>query len=174
MTLAFFYLLVFLLGFTLALVTGLVRRILHPSQLCDGIVLPSAEHWASLRTPRADVIVSFFTMFGLVSLILHGTTEMSPAREILVAAAVGTVGALALRAWLCKACDPRRGLQCEGATAVVVRRIPEGGFGQIEVDVGGCRVKLAARSHDGSAVENGVPVKILDRHESVVIVEVCP
>ncbi|GEM_PF-3531152 len=173
MTLAFFYLLVFLLGFTLALVTGLVRRILHPSQLCDGIVLPTAEHWAGLQTPRADVIISFFTMFGLTSLVLHGTTDLAPRREILVAAAVGVVGALILRAWLCRACDPQRGLRCQGATAIVVRRIPERGFGQIEVDVGGCHVKLAAKSHDGSAVENGAPVKILDRHESVVIVEVC-
>ena len=173
MTLAFFYLLVFLLGFTLALVTGLVRRILHPTQLCDGIVIPTAEHWASLQTPRADMIISFFTMFGFTSLVLHGTTELAPRREILVAAAVGAVGALILRAWLCKACDPQRGLRCQGANAVVVRRIPEGGFGQIEVDVGGCRVKLAARSQGGTAIEEGATVTILDRHESVVIVEVC-
>ena len=172
MTLAFFYLLIFLLGFTLALVTGLVRRILHPSQLCDGIVLPTAEHWASLQTPRADAIISFFTMFGLTSLVLHGTTELAPRREILLAAAVGAVGALVLRAWLCKACDPQRGLECTGATAIVVRRIPEGGFGQIEVDVGGCKVRLAARSREGAAIENGAAVEILDRHESVVIVEV--
>jgi len=170
-TWSFLYLAIFLVGFTLALVSGLVRRLLHPSALCDGIVVPSHEHWAGLHTPKLDLFVSFLTVFGLVTLALQGFTHMEPEREILIGALVGCVGACVLRLWLCRTCDPSRGLQCQGADARVVRAIPPNGFGQVAVDVGGCQVKLAARTTINVPIAEGVLVRILDRQESVVIVE---
>ncbi|HHQ47721.1 MAG TPA: hypothetical protein ENK19_02425 [Acidobacteria bacterium] len=172
MTLPFVFLAIFLVGFVIAVVGGLVRRILNPASLCDGVVVPAHEHWAGMKTPRSDFFVSFITVFGLVALILDGTTPTPPLRTVLVAAAVGLLGSIVLRAWMCRACDPQRGLKCCGAEATVIKAIPEGGFGQVEVDVGGCTVKLAARTISSESIPAGTPVTIVSRHESVVIVEV--
>ncbi len=170
-TWSFLYLMIFLLGFTLALVSGLARRLLHPSELARNVTVPSPEHWADLHTPRTDLITSFLTVFGLVTLVLQGMTSMGPRREVLIGGAVGCVGALVLRLWLCRTCDPASGLRCQGADARVVRTIPAHGFGQVEVNVAGCMVKLAARTTLDSPISEGALVRILDRQESVVIVE---
>jgi hypothetical protein len=57
-------LLIFLGGFTLSLVTGFARRLLHPTELCDNVVVPSHEHLHGLRFPAADILASFLTVFG--------------------------------------------------------------------------------------------------------------
>ncbi|NOZ94252.1 MAG: hypothetical protein GXP47_05870 [Acidobacteria bacterium] len=172
MTVTFAFLAVFLLGFVLAVVSGLIRRLLNPSALCDGVIVPAHEHWAGMKTPRTDFLISFITVFGLVGLILDGTTPMSSRRVLLVAAGVGLVGSLVLRAWICRACDPQHRLRCCGSEATVVKAIPPGGFGQVKLDVGGCAVKLAARTVSGESIPLGTRVKVVSRHESVLIVEV--
>ncbi len=170
MTFGFFYLAAFLLGFTLALVGGLVRRILHPSELCAEVVVPSHEHWASLHTPRSDLAVSFLMFFGLAAFLLHGFTHMTTRQELLAGAGIGLIGALVLRLWSRTVCDPTHRTLQEGEDAVVVRSIPEVGYGQIEVGVSGSRVRLAARSGSGSGIATGTPVRVLDLRESVVVV----
>lgn len=170
MTWSFLYLVVFLAGFTLALVGGLARRILHPSELCDHVVVPSHEHWASLRAPRADFIVSLLTGFGLAALLLHGLTTLDPLHEMLISLAVGIVLAVAIRRWLCRGVVPADPASCVEGEAVVVRRIPAEGFGQVEVEVCGCPVKLAARSASGRVIEEGTRVRVVDRNESVLVV----
>ncbi len=170
MTWAFGYLMIFFIGFVLAMVSGLVRRLLHPSELCDGVVVPSHEHWLSFHTPRTDLVVSFLTIFGLTTLVLQGLTTLSHRREILIGTLAGLAGTLVLRSWLCKTCDPSRGLKCCGSDAKVVKPIPPNGFGQVEVKVGTCFVKLAARSQIPEPIDEGTIVTILQRDESVVIV----
>ncbi len=172
MTWAFAYLCVFLLGFTLALVTGLARRVIHPSVLCDGVVVPSHEHWAAFRTPKTDLVVSFITVFGVTTFLLHGFGAFDPHHEIAVGLVAGLAGTFFVRVWLCHATDPTSVVSCEGASATVVRDIPANGYGQVEVSVGSCRVKLAARSTNSAAIPHGTPVTVLDRQESVVVVSV--
>lgn len=173
MTLGFVYLAVFLLGFTLALVGGLARRVLHPTELCSEVVVPSHEHWLSLQGPLADLAVSFLTLFGFATFLLHGFARLPAPREVLVGAGVGLVGALVLRRWLRTAYDPtRRGLGGE-FEATVVRTIPEIGYGQVELEVGGSKVRLAARSGCGAEIARGTRVRALDRQESVVVVVPC-
>ncbi len=169
-TLAFFYLLSFLAGFTLAVVGGLIRRILHPVELCDHVTLPSHEHWASLKTPHADFVVSFLAGFGLTALILHGVLDLDPLHEMAIAVVVGAVLSLGIRSWLCRAAKPTDPGCCLDGRALVTRRIPENGFGQVEVDACGCTVKLAARSASGRAIEAGQKVRVVDRNESVLVV----
>ena len=66
----FLNLLLFLRGFTLVLVSGLFRRILHPSELCgDAMLPPSQEHWQPAHAPRADLLIVFITVFGLATLV---------------------------------------------------------------------------------------------------------
>ena len=172
MTWTFAYLCVFLLGFTLAMVTGLARRVIHPSILCDGVTAPSPEHWTTLQMPKTDLVISFITVFGLATFFLHGFGTFGPHREIALGLLAGLLGCFFVRVWLCRAADPTAVVSCEGSTATVVRDIPAHGYGQVEVSVGSCRVKLAARSNDDAAIPNGTPVTVLDRQESVVVVSV--
>jgi len=169
-TIGFLYLAIFLLGFTLALVSGLVRRILHPSELCDRVVVPSHEHWASLKTPRSDAFVSFILLFGLTTFLAHGFDSLMVSREVFLGLVVGLAGTIVLRVWLRTACDPTRSDVGEGTDAQVVRDIPPAGFGQVAVDLVGTRCTLAARSGTEETIPAGTPVRILDRQESVVIV----
>lgn len=169
-TWGFLYLFIFLVGFTLALVTGLVRRILHPSELCDHVVVPSHEHWRSHHSPWSDLAISSATFFGLATLLVHGLTSLDPVREIAVGVAAGLIGAIVIRFWLGRIHDPIHRVEQHPESAKVVRGIPANGFGQIEVSVGGSLLKLAAKSSTGVSIEPGTVVDILDRQESVVVV----
>lgn len=170
MTLGFLYLLVFLLGFTLLLVGGLGRRILHPTELCDRVVVPSHQHWSKLRSSLTDLLVGFITMLGLISFLLHGFWNLDPARELTLSAGGAVIGAFLLKIWLCRGLvSPSSQVASEGQ-ARVVREIPPKGFGQVEVELEGHQIKLAARSQDEAPIPAGTRVQIMDRHESVVIV----
>ncbi len=170
-TWGFGYLLIFLGGFTLAMVTGFARRLLHPCELCDHVVLPSHEHLHGLRFPAADLLASFLTLFGLASLLVHGLTSFAPIHEIAVGAVAGVVGIFALRFWLSRVCDPSEQLANDLQKVRVVREIPANGYGQVEVSVEGAQLKLAARSEEDHPIPEGTLVEILDRRESVVIVK---
>jgi len=169
-TLGFIYLILFLGGFLLALVTGLVRRLLHPTALFEDVVAPSHEHWRAQRAPVTDLLVSFVTVFGLVTLAVHGVATLGPWREIAIGVVAGLLGALALRAALGRGPGSDRAENDGHPHAEVVREIPSLGFGQIEVSVGGRTVKLAARGDTGEPIPVGTEVRILDRRESVVVV----
>ena len=170
MTWAFAFLLIFLGGFTLSLVTGFARRLLHPTELCDHVVVPSHEHVRSLRYPAADFLASFLTVFGLTSLTVHGLTKAAPSYAMGAGAAVGVIGVFALRSWLCRVSDPCEQLAADAGKVRVVREIPANGYGQVEVTLAGNQLKLAARTEAGEPIPIGAVVDILKSTESVVVV----
>lgn len=154
----------------LSLVSGFARRLLHPTQLCDNVVVPSHEHLQGLRFPAADILSSFLTLFGFACLVVHGLTSFAPAQEMAVGAGAGFFGIFGLRTWLRRVCDPCEELQQDLQQVRVVREISANGYGQVEVSVDGTPLKLAARTDDTRPIPVGAVVKILDRTESVVIV----
>lgn len=162
--------LIFLGGFTLALVTGFGRRLMHPSDLCDHVVVPSHEHLWSMRFPAADVLASFLTLFGLTALVVHGVTTLAPQHEIAIGSVAGLFGIIILRTWLHRVCDPCEQIQPGTHEVRVVREIPSKGYGQVEVTMDGAQLKLAARSDTTAPIPVGAVVEILDRSESVVVV----
>ena len=169
-TWGFAYLLIFLGGFTLALVTGFGRRLLHPSVLCDHVVVPSHEHLSSMRFPAADILASFLTLFGLTAVVIHGVTSLAPKHEIAIGVVAGLFGIVALRTWLSRVCDPCEQLRSGTQEVRVVREIPGNGYGQVEVIMEGAQLKLAARSETAEPIPVGTVVDILNRTESVVVV----
>jgi len=173
-TWGFAYLLIFLGGFTLSLVTGFARRLLDPTELCDNVVLPSHEHLRGLRFPAADLLVSFLTLFGLTCLVVHGVTSLAPLHEMAIGAGAGLIGIFALRSWLCRVCDPSEQLNEDPHHVRVVREIPANGYGQVEVSIEGTQLKMAARTDQSQPIPVGALVKILDRTESVVVVKSQP
>jgi hypothetical protein len=164
-------LLIFLGGFTLALVTGFARRLLHPTVLCDHVVVPSHEHLSGLRFPAADVLASFLSLFGLTCLIVHGVTPLAPTHVIAIGAVAGLFGIVVLRSWLHRVCAPCEQVGTDAHEVRVVREIPSSGYGQVEVLLEGARLKMAARSDVREAIPVGSVVEILDRSESVVVVK---
>ena len=166
--------LIFLGGFTLSLVTGFARRLLHPTDLCDNVVVPSHEHLYGLRFPAADLLTSFLTLFGLACLIVHGVTSLTPANEMAIGAGAGLVGIFALRSWLRRVCDPVEAWPADPQEVRVVREIPANGYGQVELSVEGTQLKMAARTDESQPIPIGTIVEILDRTESVVVVKTRP
>ena len=171
MTWGFAYLLIFLGGFTLSLVTGFARRLLHPTELCDNVVVPSHEHLHGLRFPAADILASFLTVFGLTCLVVHGITPFAPQNELAIGAAAGLIGVVAFRSWLHRVCDPSEKLNGEAGIVRVVREIPANGYGQVELSIEGAQLKMAARADQSGPIPVGEIVEILDRTESVVVVK---
>jgi hypothetical protein len=173
-TLAFIYLLIFLGGATLFLVTGLLRRLLHPAELGDHVINPSHEHWLSHHSPLADIAVSFATVFGLTTFVVHGVTSLDPLTEILIGAGAGIVGVIILKLLMGRIDDPIHTVEAHPDSATVVKEIPARGFGQVQISVAGTALKLAAKSGTGRVIHAGTVVEILDRQESVVTVSPTP
>ena len=163
--------LIFLGGFTLSLVTGFARRLLHPTELCDRIVVPSHEHLHGLRFPAADVLASFLTVFGLTCLVGHGVTPLAQRHVIAIGVAGGLIGVFALKSWLHRVCDPSERWNGETGLVRVVREIPAEGYGQVELSIEGAQLKMAARTDQPAPIRVGEIVEILDRTESVVVVK---
>ena len=171
MTIGFLYLVILLLGAILAMVTGLIRRITHPSELCDGVVVPSHEHWVAATTPLTDLLVLFITFFGVVGLLLYGFTTLELTTQLIVSGGAGLLAAVVLRQLLCAKPGPSPELESsEPDDATVVRTIPPGGFGQVQMTIGERTVKLAARSTSQETIEVGQRVEVTDTRDSVVLV----
>ncbi len=83
----------------------------------------------------------------------------------------GFFGIIVLRTWLRRVCDPCEQIQTGAQEVRVVREIPSKGYGQVEVVMEGAQLKLAARSEHSQPIPVGSVVTILDRSESVVVVE---
>jgi hypothetical protein len=164
-------LLIFLGGFTLSLVSGFARRLLHPTELCDHVIVPSHEHLHGLRFPVADVLASFLSLFGLASLVTHGLSSLAPLHEMSIGTGAGLVGIFALKSWLRRVCDPSEQLNGDPNVVRVVREIPAKGYGQVELSVEGAQLKMAARTDQSQPIPVGAVVTILDRTESVVVVK---
>jgi len=169
-TFSFIYLLIFLGGFTLLLVTGLLRRLLDPAELADHITAPTHEHWLSHHSPKSDLAISFATLFGLATFVVHGVASLSPVHEIGIGLAAGVSGLVIIKLCLGRIHDPIHNVEDHPDDATVVKEIPANGFGQVQITVAGSPLKLAARSGSGRPIPPGTVVEILDRQESVVVV----
>lgn len=172
-TVGFVYLILFLGGFTVALVTGLFRRALQPSLTGATPTAPAHHHVQLAATPLSDLAAAFVTVFGLAAFLLHGFTSLAPTPEVAMAAGIGLVGAVALRAWMAHR-GPGAGDVDAVTTASVVRDIPPSGFGQIALLVEGHRVTMAARSEAAEVIPAGSAVEVIDQRESVVTVRPLP
>jgi len=160
-TWSFAFLAVLLVGLVMASTSGLLRRIaVH--HLDRHITVPAPEHHTAVVNLIAQRVSMAVTAFGLGGLVLLQATP--PTRLVVAAVAALATGLVALLV-LRPVCPPPA-----ASLARVVREIPPGGYGQVEIEQGLRALVLAARAHDGSRIATGTVVDLLDCESSVVTV----
>lgn len=164
MTWTFVYLACLVVGLTLAVVTGLVRRIADLNG-DPRVVLPTANHAAGRLRRMATHLAIGAAIFGLIGLPLSAWQLFSVSTIVLVA---GSVAALILILGLLP--RRRRTSRVFPSLGEVVRTIAPQGFGQVRVTQHGSRVILAARSADGGEIPAGCEVEVVDASRSVLTV----
>ncbi|GAB2889839.1 hypothetical protein [Streptomyces mayteni] len=126
--------------------------------LLDGFA--GADGWLSLPAATA-----FLSMLGFVGAIAQGTTGMGPVPAAAVGAAAGAGAAWGVlrlsRALMGDQPDAAsRDVTLVGVAGSVITPIPDGGYGEVLLDVAGLRTKYSARSQ--RAVPAGAEVWVVD------------
>ena len=164
MTWAFIYLSCLLVGLVLAAVSGLLgdlRALFQHQQ-----VAPSADYGPALLSVLGRRLAAGILTFGAAGLVLVARGPEHYASVLITATVAGLVAAL-LGILLLKHRHHRRP---SGGTAVVVRDIPPGGYGQIRLVGGPQGLLMAAHSDEPALIPAGSEVDVLDLESSVVLV----
>ncbi|GAB5536984.1 MAG: hypothetical protein Rubg2KO_32330 [Rubricoccaceae bacterium] len=152
-------------GFALTLLLLVVGEALEAAlDAFDGTL--DALDFGDAFDPLAGV--AGVTLFGAAGLILDKTTGLANTPEAAIAALIGLVGAVVLHFIYIK---PMK--QSENSTAFSVREyagktgelttgIPEGGFGEVTVQMGASTTFQTASSFDGSSIPNGATVVVVE------------
>lgn len=161
MTWSFVFLVSLVVGLVMAATSGLMRQ-MTPHRICHHITVPRPEHRLAIINLIAQRLSLPLLAFGAAGLLLYRAER--PTRLVvsgLVALGSGAVSIVVLR---------RRRTRPLPPGAVVVRDIPATGFGQVEVEHGGRKLVLAARSADGIAIPAGSAIEMVDCESSVLSV----
>lgn len=164
MTWAFVYLACLIVGLVLAAVSGLLGdlRALFRNQQ----VAPPADFGPAFLSVLGRRLAAGMLAFGVVGLVLVARGPEHRTSALTTAAVAGVLAAL-VGILLLKRRHHRRVL---GGTAVVVRDIPPGGYGQIRLTDGPEGLLMAAHSNEPALIPAGSEVEVLDQESSVVLV----
>ena len=119
-------------------------------------------------------ISAFFMMFGLVGLALYRQSEVGFGLSLLGGMIAGfisvwVIGKLFKIASKLESSGTLSTDKAVGRSGTVYQRIPEGGSGRVTIP--SMSRECDARTADGKGLDTGTPVKILEVHANVLIVE---
>jgi membrane protein implicated in regulation of membrane protease activity len=182
-----FYLLCFIVGFSLSLLSFLAGaghihlpfRMHMP--LRGGRLSLGQAHHADLRSAsahagahvswfNASTAMAFLAWFGGIGYILATRSRMEAAFAVLIAAATGLLAASVVFKFMVKLMNAESShlkeedYRYEGLVGTVTIPIRANGTGEIVFLQGGARRSAGARSNDGSALEKGAEV-VTERYE---------
>jgi len=163
-TWAFTYLACLLVGLILAAVSGLLgdlRALFQHQQVAS-----PADYRPALLSVLGRRLAAGILVFGTIGLVLVSRGSGSYTSTLTIAAVAGLIAAV-LGILLLK---PRPRARPIGGTAIVVRDIPPGGYGQIRLDGGPQGLLMAAHSHESTLIPAGSEVDVMDLESSVVLV----
>jgi hypothetical protein len=189
MTWTSIYLVCFLLGFSLSAISWLLGALhLHlPHRLHGGLHARGhapgglggraahSAHLASAPSPyNFATVTAFLAWFGGAGYLLTRYGDVWPPIGLLLAIAVGGVGASLVFWFMAKVLwSPHENLDPDdyelvGLLGVVSSPIRAGGTGEILFKQGGGRRAVGARSEDGQVIEPGVEV-VITRYEKGLV-----
>ena len=163
----------FLLWFLLMMVGGFAADIFEGLLGMDGVGDLGAD--ASFKALTFQGLMAFLMFFGLAGLYTLKSTETQT-----LAIAIGGIAGFASMYGTGKLVHLFVGLQSDGtveisealgATGTVYLRIPENGSGQGQVNFGGSMRTMKARSHDGTEIDGGSVIEVLDTMGEILIVK---
>ena len=163
----------FLLWFVLMMVGGFAADIFEGLLGMDGVGDLGAD--ASFKALTFQGLMAFLMFFGLAGLYTLKSTETQT-----LAIAVGGIAGFASMYGTGKLFHLFVGLQSDGtveiseslgATGTVYLRIPENGAGQVQVNFGGSMRTMKARSQDGTGIDTGVVIEVLETMGDVLVVK---
>jgi len=176
-----FYLLCFLVGFSLSIVSLLAGAVhlhlpfkwhlpVHGGHHGGGAGTARGGHGAHVSWFNASSILAFLAWFGGTGYILTKHSSLVALASLSLAVAAGLAAGWAVfrfMARLVKNSDAQMNdwdYRQEGTVGTVSISIRPGGTGEIIFEQQGARRSAPARSEDGSAIEKGVEV-VISRHE---------
>jgi len=163
----------FLLWFVLMMVGGFAADILEGLLGMDGLGDLGAD--ASFKALTFQGLMAFLMFFGLAGLYTLKSTETQT-----LAIAIGGAAGFASMYGTGKLFHLFVGLQSDGtveiseaigATGTVYLRIPENGAGQVQVSFGGSMRTMKARAHDGTGIDGGAVIEVLEVMGDVLVVK---
>lgn len=176
-----FYLLCFLVGFSLSVVSFLAGAVhlhlpvkwhlpFHGGHHGSGGLRGSKGGGGHISWFNASSVLAFLAWFGGTGYLLTKYSSVTAILIVTFAVLAGLVAGGMVFKLLVKLVGPsdeplqEADRRVEGALAVVSMNIREGGTGEIIFPLGGARRCSGARSADGKAIEKGAEV-VIERYE---------
>jgi len=178
-----FYLLCFLVGFSLSVLSFLAGAVhihlpfkvhlpFHGGHHAGGAhhtgsgARGGASHSSEISWFNASTIMAFLAWFGGAGYILTKHAYLAGIAALLVAIAAGLIGAWTVYRFMSRLMEDTRfhmndwDYRLEGAVGVVSMTIREKQTGEVIFEQNGVRKSVGARSEDGRAIEKGSEVAI--------------
>jgi membrane protein implicated in regulation of membrane protease activity len=178
-----FYLLCFLVGFSLSVLSFLAGAVhihlpfkmhlpFHGGHHAGGAhhtgsgARGGASHSSEISWFNASTIMAFLAWFGGAGYILTKHAYLAGIAALLVAIAAGLIGAWTVYRFMSRLMEDSRfhmndwDYRLEGAVGVVSMTIREKQTGEVIFEQNGVRKSVGARSEDGRAIEKGSEVAI--------------
>jgi membrane protein implicated in regulation of membrane protease activity len=174
-----FYLLCFLVGFSLSVISFLAGAMHLHLPLKWHLPFHAAHHGASIAGPKggmhvswlnASTVLAFLAWFGGTGYILSAHSSLVAMACLAIAAAAGLCAGWIVFRFMARLVANEQGqmnewdYRHEGAVGTVSISIRAGSTGEVIFEQHGVRRSLGARSEDGSAIEKGAEV-VISRYE---------
>ena len=173
-----FYLLCFLIGFSLSVVSFLAGAVHLHLPVKWHLPFHVGHHGAGggvrggghISWFNASSVLAFLAWFGGTGYLLTKYSSVTTILIVIFAILAGLVAGAMVFKFIAKLAGPadeplqEAERRVEGALAVVSMNIREGGTGEIIFPLGGARRCSGARSADGKAIEKGAEV-VIEKYE---------
>jgi len=164
----------------------IIQIVLQFTGIFDGHSGDSGSTDADLSGDGSDVsfqylsiqsISAYFMIFGLTGLALHRQSQVSAWLSLLLSVVAG-LATLKILAWIYQIINSLQSTgnldlsHVAGSEGQVYATIPQNGIGQVQIRVEGRIRTFDAQSKDGSSLETGTPVRVVEmRSDHRLIVE---
>lgn len=181
MTWSDFYLLCFLVGFSLSLLSFLAGAVhihlpfklhlpFHGHQAGGGVVRGGLKSGAHISWFNASTAMAFMAWFGGTGYLLSRHSSLLGIAILLISTLAGIMAAWVVFRFMVKLIGSQdapmtaEDTRTEGAIGTISVSIRENGTGEIIYSMNGIRRSAGARTEDGRAIEKGAEV-VIERYE---------